>query len=69
MVKKVKNSGDWGIAFRVYAKAVSFVFPHRKEELEEYTKQIASLFAVVSKANHPIVINYNKALRTRVREV
>ena len=64
--KKVKNAGDWSQAFRVYAKAVAFVFPHRKEELEDYAEQVASLFVVVTEANHPIIINYNKAVRTRV---
>ena len=64
--KKVKNAGDWSQAFCVYAKAVAFIFPHRKEELEDYTKQVASLFAVVTEANHPIIINYNKAIRTHV---
>lgn len=67
--KKVKNSGDWSQAFRVYTKAVTFVFPHRKEELEDYAEQVASLFAVVTEANHPIVINYDKAVRTRVGDV
>ena len=64
--KKVKNAGDWSQVFCVYAKAVVFVFPHRKEELEDYAEQVASLFAVVTKANHPIIINYDKAIRTRV---
>ena len=43
-------------------KAVILVFPHRKEELEDYTEQVATLFVVVTKANHPIVINYDKAV-------
>ena len=67
--KKVKNSGDWSQAFRVYTKAVVFVFPHRKEELEDYAEQVASLFAVVTEVNHPIIINYDKAVRTRVGDV
>ena len=36
--KKVKNSGDWSQAFQVYMKAVVFIFPHRKEELEDYAE-------------------------------
>lgn len=67
--KKVRNSGDWSQAFRVYTKAVSFVFPHRKEELEDYSEQVAALFAVVTEANHAIIINYDKAVRTRVGDV
>ena len=67
--KKVKNAGDWLQAFCVYMKAVAFVFPHRKEELEDYTEQVASLFTVVTEANHPIIINYDKAVRTGVEGV
>ena len=66
VAKKVKNAGDWSQAFCVYVKAVMFVFPHRKEELENYTEQVTSLFAVVTEANHPIIINYDKAIRTHV---
>ena len=61
-MKKVKNSGDWLQVFQVYMKAVILVFPHRKEELEDYTEQVATLFVVVTEANHPIVINYDKAV-------
>ena len=43
-------------------KAVVFVFPHRKEELEDYAEQVASLFMVVTEVNHPIVINYDKVV-------
>ena len=66
VAKKVKNTGAWSQAFRVYAKAIMFVFPHRKEELEDYAEQVASLFVVVTEANHPIIINYDKAVRTCV---
>ena len=68
-VKKVKNSGDWLQVFWVYMKAVILVFPHRKEELEDYTEQVATLFVVVTKANHPIVINYDKAVWTHIGDV
>ena len=64
--EKVKNTGDWSQAFCMYTKAVAFIFYHRKEELKDYTEQVASLFAVVIKANHPIIINYDKAVRTCV---
>ena len=67
--KKVKNSGEWLQVFQVYTKAVVFIFPHRKEELEDYVEQVASLFAVVTEVNHPIVINYDKAVQTHVGDV
>ena len=68
-VKKVKNSGDWLQVFQVYMKAVILVFPHRKEELEDYTEQVATLFVVVTEANQPIVINYDKAVWTHIGDV
>ena len=64
VAKKVKNAGDWSQVFCVYVKAVAFVFPHRKEELKDYAEQVTSLFVVVTEANHPIIINYDKAVRT-----
>ena len=69
VAKKVHNSGDWSQAFQVYTKVVSFVFPHRKEELKDYSEQVAALFAVVTEANHAIIINYDKAVSTRVGDV
>ena len=62
--KKVKNAGDWSQVFCMYAKAVTFIFPHRKEELEDYAEQVASLFMVVTETNHPIIVDYDKAVRT-----
>ena len=59
-------TGDWLQAFCIYMKAVSFIFPHRKEELEDYSEQVAALFAVVTEANHTIIINYDKAVHTHV---
>ena len=64
--KKVRNEGDWLQANCMYAKAATFIFPNRKEELKDYAGQVASLFMVVTEANHPIIINYNKAVRTRI---
>ena len=66
VAKKVRNSGDWLQAFRIYMKAVSFVFSHRKEELKDYAEQVATLFLVVIEVNHAIIINYNKAVCTHV---
>ena len=67
--KKVCNAGDWSQAFCIYSKAVSFIFPHRKEELEDYAEQVATLFAVVTMVNHTIIINYDKAVCTHVGDV
>ena len=67
--KKVHNAGDWSQAFCIYLKAVTFIFPHRKEELEDYAEQVAALFAVVTEANHTIIINYDKAVCTCIGDV
>ena len=56
-------------AFQVYTKAVTFISPHRKEELKDYAEQVASLFMVVTKTNHPIIINYDKAVWAHVGDV
>lgn len=45
------------------------MFPHRKEELEDYAEQVASLFVAVIKSNHPIILNYDKAIQTHVGDV
>ena len=42
--KRVKTSGEWFIAWGAYSKAATFVFPHRKEEFEEYAQRILGLF-------------------------
>ena len=60
----VCNSRDWSQAFHIYTKAVSFIFPHREEEPEDYAEQVAALFAVVVEANHTVIINYDKAVHT-----
>ena len=44
VAKKVRNARDWSQAFCIYSKAVLFIFPHRKEELEDYAEQVATLF-------------------------
>ena len=69
VAKKVHNSRDWSQAFCIYMKAVSFVFPHRKEELEDYAEQVATLFVVVIKVNHAIIINYDKAVHTHIGDM
>jgi hypothetical protein len=66
--KHVKTSGDWFIAWRLYTQAATFVFPHRRSELDSYGVQILSLFAATSPANHSHILSLDKAVRVRVGE-
>ena len=67
--KRGKTSRDWSQTFRAYTKAIRFVFPHRKKKLEGYAEQVASLFLVVIKSNHPIIVNYDKAVQTHIGDI
>jgi hypothetical protein len=67
-VKQVKTSGDWFIAWGSYSKAVTYVFPHRKDEFDSYGSRTLSLFAATSTGSHASIINLDKSIRTRVGE-
>jgi hypothetical protein len=66
--KNVKTSGEWFIAWGAYSKAATFVFPHRKEEFEEYAQRILGLFAATTPCNHSAIINLDKGIRACVGE-
>ncbi|KAJ3858253.1 hypothetical protein EV359DRAFT_69161 [Lentinula novae-zelandiae] len=63
--KRVNNSGDWQIVFAKYSKALTFVFPHRADELKRYSEHIVRLFGALPELDHDKVINYDKAIRYR----
>ena len=67
-VKQVKTSGDWFIAWGIYARAATYVFPHRKEEFDTYGTRTLSLFAATASLSHSSVINLDKGIRARVGE-
>ena len=67
-VKQVKTSGDWFIAWGIYSRAATYVFPHRKEELDEYGTRTLSLFAATASLSHSSIINLDKGIRARVGE-
>ncbi|KAJ3887040.1 hypothetical protein GG344DRAFT_81130 [Lentinula edodes] len=60
--KRINNSGDWQIVFAKYSKALTFVFPHRADELEKYSEHIIRLFGALPELDHDKVINYDKAI-------
>lgn len=66
--KKVSTSGDWQIVFAKYTKALTFVFPHRVDELQKYAEHIIRLFGALPETDHYKVIDYDKAIRYRVSQ-
>jgi hypothetical protein len=66
--KTIKTSGEWFIAWGTYTKAMAFVFPHRRGELEEYGQRILGLFSATAPGNHSTIINLDKGIRARVGE-
>jgi hypothetical protein len=67
--KSVNTHGDWIIAWRIAFRATKFIFPHRENELDEYTEYISSYFASVQPSAHWKVFNLDKAIRKRVGSV
>ena len=66
--KQVKMSGDWFIAWGIYSRAATYIFPHRKEELNEYGTQTLSLFAATTSLPHSSIINLDKGIQACVGE-
>jgi hypothetical protein len=64
--RQVKSGGDWSSAYRRTAKAVAFLFPHRKEELFEYAEYVEGLFSAKHINTHSKVILYDQSIRNRV---
>jgi hypothetical protein len=64
--RQVKTGGEWSAVFRCMAKAVAFLFPHRREELSDYAEHIEGLFAAKHVNAHSKVILYDQSVRNRV---
>lgn len=54
------------LSFQEEAKAIIFLFPHRREELYEYADHIESLFSAKHTNAHSKVILYDQSVRNRV---
>jgi len=67
--KAVETHGDWVIAWRTVYKAMRFIFPHRKSELNEYNNYIMSYFASIHPSTHTKVLNLDKAIRKYVGSI
>ncbi|EIM91709.1 uncharacterized protein STEHIDRAFT_29478, partial [Stereum hirsutum FP-91666 SS1] len=57
---------EWIEAYSMYAEAVKFAFPCREKELLGYGHNIAKLFAGTAPRFHCTVLEYDRAIRTRV---
>lgn len=64
--RKISSYNEWSIAWRKAARAISFVFPHRKEELDEYTDYIEGEFEAKQTTAHCRVIHFDIAVRNLV---
>ncbi|KAI0314245.1 hypothetical protein OF83DRAFT_1064159, partial [Amylostereum chailletii] len=63
--KHIATSGEWGMAFERYQDAVTFVYPHRRDELAAYRRHIINYFGAVH-GHDDLVLNYDRAVRARV---
>ena len=43
--RQVRTGAEWSAAFRRLSKGVTFLFPHRDDELREYAEYMEGLFA------------------------
>ena len=63
---KVETSGQWTAAFNLIIKATAFLFPHRYDELREYSDYMEELFSAKSIGIHPKLFKYDEAVRYKV---
>ena len=66
--RSVSNHGEWVTAWDGYTHAVQYLYPHRVEELTKYVRHISETFASIQPALVSRVINYDKAIRSRVAQ-
>ena len=64
--RQIKTGSEWSSAFRRMSKAVTFLFPHRSEELFEYAEHIEGLFAAKHANAHSKVVLYDQSVRNQV---
>ena len=64
--KRISTAAEWSSSWRRASKAISFAFPHRREELLEYGDYIESEFAAKITSSHHKLLLYDIALRNEV---
>ena len=65
--RHVSTAADWSSAWHLASRAVTFVFPHRAEELISYGDYIESEFAGKIQSSHPRIILFDIAIRNIVQ--
>ena len=65
--RRVSTASEWSAAWNFAARAISFVFPHRFEELRAYGDYIEGEFAAKLSSSHPKVILFDVAVRNLVQ--
>ena len=56
---QIKTGAEWSAALRRLSKAVTFLFPHQREELLKYAEHIEGLFSAKQTGAHLRVILYD----------
>lgn len=64
--RHIMHHGNWAVAWARYEKAVVYAYPHRLDELREYSEYISGLFTSVEHGQDWKVINFDKAVRQDV---
>lgn len=62
----VRDRLEWVECHQLYSEAVIFCFPGRNKELTEYGTYIMRLFTSTHVRYHTAVLNYDRAIRTKV---
>ncbi|KAJ2919654.1 hypothetical protein MD484_g769, partial [Candolleomyces efflorescens] len=64
--RKVLTRDDWTVAWNLASKATTFLFPHRRQELDEYAKHIQGEFLTREVEEHWRVIRLDQSIRNQV---
>jgi hypothetical protein len=65
--RRISTASEWSAAWNFAARAISFVFPHRIDELRAYGDYIEGEFAAKLTSSHPKVILFDIAVRNVVQ--
>lgn len=64
--RKISEHGDWTITWVIYQEAVTFLYPHRADELRDYYNFVTGLFRSLASGERSRAINYDRAVRSEV---
>ncbi|GLB45644.1 hypothetical protein LshimejAT787_2500360 [Lyophyllum shimeji] len=64
--KRVKTARNWAAAFDEIIEGTAVAFPHRRQELREYSAYIRSQFSAKQPSSHPRIIMLDVAIRNFV---